>query len=112
MLKICAVITAKPELTREQFLYYWQEEHPAVVRALPGIRRYVQNAAIEHRTEWPFSGVAEVTFDSMRDIAAAFSSPEADAMREHEKLFVGTMEWIISEATEVPLQAPDPGEGR
>lgn len=111
MLKICAVITAKPELTREQFLYYWQEEHPAVVRALPGIRRYVQNAAVEHHASWPFDAVAEVYFESMRDIAVAFASPAADAMREHERLFVGNMEWIISEATEVPLQGPE-SDGR
>lgn len=104
MLKICAVIKAKANLTREEFIYFWQVEHPAVVRALPGVRRYVQNMSIEHRSEWPFQGVAEVYFDSKKDIAVAFSSPAADVMREHEKKFVEEIEWIITRETEVPLR--------
>lgn len=103
MLKICAVIRAKEGMSREDFLQYWCGEHPEVVRALPGVRKYIQNVPVQHQTTWPFDALAEVYFDSMRDIAVAFSSPEADTMREHEKLFVGDIQWIIAEAHEVPL---------
>lgn len=110
MVKICAVIRAKEGLSREDFLYYWQEEHPAVVRALPGVRRYVQNPAIDNGREWPFAGLAEVYFDSVKDIAVAFSSPLADAMREHEKLFIGEMEWIVATEEEVAITSNVPEE--
>lgn len=103
MLKICAVIRAKAGLTREEFLYYWQTEHPEVVCNLPGVRRYVQNVPVEHAKPWPFDAVAEVYFDSMKDIALAFSSPQADVMREHEKLFISDMQWVITESFEMPV---------
>lgn len=101
MFKICAVITPKDGLSRDEFLHYWRTEHPEVVWALPGVRRYVQNIAIEHHSKWPFGGVAEVYFDSVKDIAIAFSSPQAEAMREHEKRFIGNIQWIISLEEEV-----------
>lgn len=105
MIKVVAVITRKPGLDREEFLRYWQDEHPDYVRRLTGIRRYVQNPAVEGYRQWPYDGVAELWFDSVRDVAIAFEGPAADALREHEEHFIGELDWFLSEEREVPVTA-------
>lgn len=106
MFKIVAVIRKKSELTREEFLHRWNVEHPDYVRKLPGIRRYRQNPAIEHRKTWPFDGMAELWFDSVRDIAVAYSGEEAEALFQHEQQFLEMMDWFIVEEEEVELGDP------
>lgn len=106
MVKVIAFVRRRSGMDREEFLRHWQIDHPAYVRQLKGIRRYVQNPAIEHRRTWLYDGVAELWFDSVRDVAAAFDSPEADRMREHEESFIGELEWLLADETEVPVAAP------
>jgi uncharacterized protein (TIGR02118 family) len=106
MVKVIALIRRRDDIDRAEFLRHWQIDHPAYVRRLRGIRRYVQNPGIEHRRAWPYDGVAELWFDSVRDVAAAFDSPEADEMREHEERFIGVLEWLLADETEVPVAAP------
>lgn len=101
MFKIVAVIKKKPELSREEFLHHWNVEHPLYVRKLPGIRRYLQNPAIEHKKQWPYDGVAELYFDSVKDIAVAYAGVEAEELFEHEDKFLEVMEWFIAEEIEV-----------
>lgn len=103
MAKIVALISRRPDLSREQFLERWQVEHPRYVRELPGLRRYVQNAAIEHRKPWPYDGAAELWFDDLRSIAVAFDSAAADALRAHEESFIGELEWFVCTEQDVPL---------
>lgn len=105
MFKIVAVIRKRPELSREQFLHYWCEEHPAYVRRLPGIRAYRQNPAIEHRKDWPFDGMAEIWFDSVKDVAIAYAGPEAQELTRHEEHFLADMQWILAEEVDVGLEA-------
>ena len=99
--KIVALLKALPGLSREDFLRYWQEEHPAVVWALPGLRAYHQSPTIEHRKSWPYDGMAELWFDSVDDIRTAFSSPQTEPMHEHEKLFLDRIDWFIASTTTV-----------
>ncbi|WP_413805783.1 EthD family reductase [Streptomyces sp. OE57] len=103
MIKVVALIKRKEGLTREEFLRYWQGEHPAVVRELPNVRHYTQSPAIEHRKQWAWDGVAQLWFDSVQDVSAAFRGAPADAMREHEEHFIGEMEWFLATETDVPL---------
>ncbi len=107
MVKVIALIRRRDDMDRAEFLRHWQIDHPAYVGRLKGIRRYVQNSAIDRRRTWAYDGVAELWFDSVRDVAVAFDSPEADRMREHEESFIGAMEWLLAEETDVPLPAPD-----
>ena len=103
MVKIVALITKRRDLSRMEFLRRWQDEHPPYVRALPGIRRYVQNPAIEHHTTWPFDGMAELWFDSVADVAAAFDSPAGEAVHRHEEGFIGELSWLLCEEDPVDL---------
>lgn len=109
--KIVAVVKRKEGLSREEFLRSWHEEHPRFVSRLPGIRRYRQNPAISHRDKvWPFDGIAELWFDSVADVARAYSGPEAEALFEHEHHYIEDMQWILAEEVEVDLDAVQ-GEG-
>jgi len=106
MVKVVALIRRKPGLTREEFLRYWEVEHPAFVRQLPGLRRYTQSPALEHRTTWPWDAAAQLWFDSVSDVSTAFGSPAADALRQHEHHFIGEMDWFLATETDVPLTEP------
>lgn len=97
------VIRRKDGLGREEFLNHWQRQHPPFVERLPGIRRYRQNVAVDHRTQWPFDGIAELWFDSIKDVAIAFDSPAATELFAHEDEFLGHVEWFIAEESDVPL---------
>ena len=103
MIKVVAVLNAKPGLTRDEFLHKWNVEHPVLVRKLPGIRRYRQNAAIEHRTEWPFNGMAELWFDSVADVKAAYAGEEAKELFHHEEEFLERMQWFLAHELEIDL---------
>ena len=103
MVKIVAIITRLDGMDRHTFLRYWQQEHPPYVRRLAGLRRYVQSPALDGSKEWPYDGIAELWFDSVRDVAAAFDGPDADALREHEEHFIGNLQWFLTEETEVPV---------
>jgi uncharacterized protein (TIGR02118 family) len=105
MVKVVAVITRKAGLDREQFLTRWQHEHPAYVRRLPGLRRYVQNPAVEGYRDWAFDGAAELWFDSVREVAAAFASSAGDELRRHEEEFIGDLTWFLADEREISLEA-------
>lgn len=105
MTKVIALISRLPGMTREDFLRHWQDDHPTYVWALPGVRRYVQNAAVDGYREWPHDGVAELWFDSVGDVARAFASEAAGPMHEHEKLFIHDLTWLLAEETDVPPEA-------
>lgn len=106
MLKVIAVIHKKDDMSREKFLERWQVEHPPYVRRLQGLRRYVQNPAIEHKADWPADGMAELWFDSLRDMAVAFDGPAADELRAHEEHFIGKIDWFVATETEVTVHNP------
>ena len=99
--KVIALLKALPGQSRSEFLRHWQEDHPAVVWALPGVRAYRQSPAIEHRRTWAYDGMAELWFDSVADVRTAFAAPEAEPMHEHEKLFLSEITWFIATTTEV-----------
>jgi uncharacterized protein (TIGR02118 family) len=105
MVKVIAVLNARPGITREEFLQKWNVEHPVLVRELPGIRRYRQNPAIEHRKEWPFNGMAELWFDSVADVKAAYAGEEAERLFAHEEEFLERMQWFIADEVEIDLTA-------
>jgi uncharacterized protein (TIGR02118 family) len=105
MIKLVMCLHRNPNLTREQFLYYWLNKHgpffqenAAAMRA----KKYVQSHTLESplnksmresRGMQPeFDGVAEVWFDSEQDLMEAMSSPEGQKLGrdllEDEKNFI------------------------
>ena len=92
MIKSIVFFKRKPGMSVEEFRRYWREEHPKVVTALPGIRRYVQShpteSAYQDGREPVYDGVAEVWFDDWEALRASGRSPEWQAVAADEANFI------------------------
>jgi len=106
MLKIIFCLKRKPDISRADFLRYWEEDHAKVLAEVAGplgIRRNVHNHTITtplderlrqgRGTEIDdYDGVGESWFDSMEALVAASSSEEgrraARRLAEDEARFV------------------------
>ncbi|TFE36485.1 EthD family reductase [Paraburkholderia dipogonis] len=87
-IKFMSFLRPASGFTHESFLEYWRNNHaPLVEDTKPfwnRIRRYVQNHGMPERYRSlspegriaPYSGVAEIWFDSMEDLEAAFNDSQ------------------------------------
>ncbi len=104
MIKIIALVQRNDELTYEEFVDYWQNHHSKLVAQLPGLRRYVQNPALDIRgRDRPYDGCAELWYDDLDAVRVASQSEESARVREDEPHFVKTIDWFL--ATEHPVIA-------
>jgi uncharacterized protein (TIGR02118 family) len=79
------VLYESPSIDREKALAHWRTAHAEIVRSKPGVRRYVQNAALRSPDglSAPFLGIAELAFDDEEAFGAASGSAEfAAAMKD------------------------------
>lgn len=104
MLKVVALIKRSADMSRHEFMHHWTVEHPSYVRALPGVLAYRQNPALDLDREWPWDGMAEIWFDSVSAVAAAFDGPAAQALFDHEKAFLADVVWFLASEIDVPLR--------
>lgn len=125
--KLVFCLRRRPDMSPEEFLAYWFEQHGPLVRSHAQalrIRRYVQlhptdesPAALALRATRggpePFDGVAELWFDSEDDIIAAAGSEEAraaaTALLEDERRFIDLERspiWLYTERGVVDGAAP------
>ncbi len=97
MIKIVSVLQRKAGMSVEDFQGYWLHEHAAVVRDLPGLRRYVQSHTLlsGYRRGMPAAdGIAELWFDDSDALRALQSSPELQAVLADEPRFVDMTRFI------------------
>ena len=106
MIKFVFSIRRRPDMSREAFQKYWFENHGALIKRHAEtlhIRRYVQTHArdtsldellADSRGSKPryYDGVAELWWDSLEDLMAAFSTEAAQAaaleLLEDERRFI------------------------
>jgi uncharacterized protein (TIGR02118 family) len=104
VIKIIALVQRNDDLSHEEFVDYWQNHHAKLVSQLPGLRRYVQNPAIDLAgRDRPYDGCAELWYDDIDAVRDAGRSPESDRVREDEPRFVKKIDWFL--ATEHPVIA-------
>src|ERR1700736_4654972 len=106
MIKLVFNLRRREDMTREEFQRYWREQHAPLVKrhaeALR-IRRYVQVHARNTNLAEPlavtrgseprfYAGVAELWWDSLEELVAAFSSGAGQAagreLLEDEQRFI------------------------
>ena len=92
-IKLAVVIKRREGMSFDEFDHYWNHIHGAIVTAVPEftrhVRRYVQahwvpgysgaGDASKLTTQWrraPFDGIAELWFDGIADMVAAFNEPQ------------------------------------
>jgi uncharacterized protein (TIGR02118 family) len=106
MIKLVFNIRRREDMTREEFQRYWREQHAPLVKRHADalrIRRYVQvhardtdldEAIAGPRGSEPrfYDGVAELWWDSLEELVAAFSSDAGQAagqeLLEDEQRFI------------------------
>ncbi len=81
MVKLIALLKRKPGLTRQQFASRWINEHLKLSTKMPGVRGYRVNIATMHQPDGDgveplYDGTAELWWDSMEAMEAAFESKE------------------------------------
>ena len=92
MIKLIYCITRKHGMTVEEFQRYWRETHAPIAARIPGVRRYVQCHTLPETYDSPnappYDGAAELWWDDLESMRAAFASPEMQAAREDERSFI------------------------
>ena len=105
MIKVVMAIRRRADVPPEEFHRYWREEHGPLARRLLeplNLRRYVQTHTLDadvnaqlaatRGTFEAFDGVAELWWDSLDDMLAAFGSEDGQhantALAEDEARFI------------------------
>lgn len=106
MIKFVFTIRRRPDMSREEFHKYWYENHGALIKRhaeILRIRRYVQTYARDTGLDEIlansrgsearyYDGVAELWWDSLEDLLAAFSTEAAQVaaleLLEDERRFI------------------------
>lgn len=97
MIKVVAVLKRRPGLAVADFRAHWLNEHTALVRRLPGLRRYVQSHTLDggyRRGEPAADGVAEAWFDDTDALRRLKGTPELAAVREDLGVFIAPGECV------------------
>lgn len=91
MIKLIALLKRKPGMTQEEFARRWLDEHTKLSGIMPGVREYRINIATPHQPDDDagpvYDGTAELWWDSMEAMEAAFASPEGVAAGADADLF-------------------------
>jgi len=72
--KAIIMLTRRADMTHEEFVQWWLEEHAPLARQLPGVRAITFNA-VDQDGEPPCDGITELWFDSQADFEAAYADP-------------------------------------
>ena len=88
----------------EAFRRHYREVHIPLARQLPALRRYTLSGDAEAIRDAPYYLVAELEWDTMADLRAAFASPEGratadDAARLQELAPVRSMIFTVDSVT-------------
>lgn len=82
MIKRLTMWHAREGVSAQEALDHWKTEHAALVRQVPGIRRYVQHHCVDspEGAGIPYTGLGEVWFDSFEAAATATRTPQWTAV--------------------------------
>jgi uncharacterized protein (TIGR02118 family) len=101
MLKIVVLVEKREDLTWEEFVDYWDEEHVDHVAKIETLRRYTIAPALKP-DEAPYDGIAELYFESTDDVRDGFTDELERELQEDEAEFLaGTETFVTTERTQI-----------
>lgn len=104
MVKLLFVLHRKSDATHEQALAEWSgAQHISIVKAIPGLKKWVQNHAVELPSESATDGVGELWFDTAEDMENAMKSPQMGAAVEDAKRFLDMQKTYAIVVQEKPV---------
>jgi uncharacterized protein (TIGR02118 family) len=80
MFKAIIVLSRRADMTHQEFVEWWLEEHSPLAGRLPGVRRLVFNVVESAPGEADIDGISELWFDSQADFDAAYATPVGKAV--------------------------------
>jgi uncharacterized protein (TIGR02118 family) len=94
MVKAFNFFKRKPGLSVDDFCNYWLNEHAAIIRAIPDLRKYIASITLPsaYRSREPiFDGISEVWFDDENAMRATTDSAPRRAASTDDAKFVDMM---------------------
>ena len=86
---VAFVLYRKAGLSHEQSITEWNgERHIAIVKQVPGLRRWVQNHVTSAPNDSAPDGIGELWFDGVKELEQAMGSPQMGAAVEDAKRFL------------------------
>jgi len=97
MIKSFTMLERIYELTRDEFLQYWREEHgPLAAKIVPGFRKYAQCHPGEVSVpgvQSAFDGIAQMWWDSLESLQSYLNWRQSDGaktLKQDEEKFIDT----------------------
>lgn len=94
MVKTFNFFKRRPELSVERFREYWLNQHSAVIRAIPEVRKYTASLAMpssyRDNHEPLYDGISEAWFDDEETIRRIADSPPLRAAITDDAVFIDT----------------------
>jgi uncharacterized protein (TIGR02118 family) len=101
MLKIVALVKKRDDMTWDEFVDYWENDHTEPIDGLSNLKRYTIAPAIDPENA-PYDGVANLYFETTDDIGEAFTEERMAEIRADEEQFVDDVEtFVVSEQTQI-----------
>lgn len=97
-MKVMVGLIRRDDMTREEFVHWWLEEHTPLARSLPGVERIRFNVL---DTDAPFDGIAELWFASAEAADAAYSSDIGKAVTADSLAHVKSRVRMLADEREV-----------
>jgi uncharacterized protein (TIGR02118 family) len=116
MIKIFNFFKRRPELTAERFREYWLDQHAAVIRAIPEVRKYIASitllSAYRNNREPLYDGISEAWFDDEETIRRIAGSAGLRAAATDDAVFVDTSKAGSIVTEEIVLKDEMAADGR
>lgn len=101
MLKIVGLVEKREDLTWDEFVEYWEDEHIEPVRKQSNLKRYTIAPAIKPE-EAPYDGIAELYYESTGDIKNATTEELDEEIRKDEEEFLESVtKFVAAERVQV-----------
>lgn len=101
MLKIVALVEKRDDLTWEEFVDYWDEEHLTQIRKVETLRKYTIAPAIDPE-DARYDGIAELYFESTDDIRAGFTEElEREIADDEARFLADTTTFVAAEQVQI-----------
>lgn len=97
-MKVMVGLVRRDDMTREEFVHWWLEEHAPLARTLPGVERIRFNVL---DADAPFDGIAELWFASTEAADAAYATDIGKAVAADSLAHVKSRVRMLADEREV-----------
>lgn len=98
----------REDMSHEECIEYMEEEHVPLAKELPGLRRYTTSIPL-NPDEAGYDEVAQLWFDSPREMSAAFESETGQELQRDAANFLKAEEAIMVPVTDEQVRLDESG---